>query len=298
MWPDAGPDVSRPPSPVQELRDERLSQHAVRAFLKRDDLLQAELPGNKWRKLKYNLAAARDQGFSTLLTFGGAYSNHLRATAAAGHRFGFSTVGVVRGEEHYPLNQSLRFAASNGMRLTYMDRTTYRRKATSDVIDDLRSRFGDFYLLPEGGSNPLAVRGCAELPGELDIDFDLICCPVGTGGTLAGIAGGLEPGRRALGFSSLKGGQFLTSRVAELQRRTFGFIGKNWSINCDYHFGGFAKSTGELHRFLDDFDRRHRLKLDWVYVGKMIYGVFDLTARRRFAAGSTIVMVVTGPPDI
>lgn len=290
-------DVSAPqlPSPVEELGDQRLAERAVRLFLKRDDLVHPEMPGNKWRKLKYNLRAAKERGSSTLLTFGGAYSNHLRATAAAGHYFGFSTIGVVRGEEHYPLNPSLSFAVSRGMRLTYLDRVTYRRKSDRDVIEALREQHGDFYLLPEGGSNELAVRGCAELPAELDVDFDVICCPVGTGGTLAGIAGGLDPRQRALGFSALKGGQFLTQEVAELQRRAFGAVSGNWSIECDYHVGGFAKSTPELRSFIDDFERQHRVRLDWVYVAKMMYGIFDLTALGTFPAGTAIVAVVTGP---
>lgn len=163
----------------------------MRLYLKRDDLIHAELPGNKWRKLKYNIGAARDLGASTLLTFGGAYSNHITATAAAGHYFGFNTIGVIRGEEHLPLNDSLRYATSRGMQLTYMNRSTYRHKTDPFVIADLRDRFGDFHLIPEGGSNTLAMEGCKELVGEIDIDFDVICCPCGTGGTLAGISAAL-----------------------------------------------------------------------------------------------------------
>lgn len=178
------------PSPVVEVRDERLSRSGVRLLVKRDDLIHPEIPGNKWRKLKYNLAVARERGAGTLLTFGGAYSNHIRATAAAGHYLGFSTIGVIRGEERLPLNPSLAYAIGRGMRLIYVDRTTYRHKREPEVIDGLRQRFGDFYLLPEGGSNALAVCGCAEIPAEIDESFDVICCAVGTGGTLAGIAAG------------------------------------------------------------------------------------------------------------
>lgn len=296
MWPDVGVDLPRLPSPVEQLKDDRLADHGVQMLLKRDDVLHPEIPGNKWRKLTYNLAAARDQGFDTLLTFGGAYSNHLRATASAGRYFGFSTIGVVRGEAHSPLNWSLDFAVSRGMRLSYLDRETYRRKSSTEVLTSLRRQFGGFYLLPEGGSNALAVRGCADLPREIDQDFDVICCAVGTGGTVAGIAGGLAEGRRALGFSSLKGGGFLTSEVADLQRQAFGFAGDNWSIDCNYHFGGFAKSRPELQNFVDDFERRHQVKLDWVYVAKMMYGAFDLTARGVFPDGTVLVAVLTGPP--
>ncbi|WP_249714268.1 1-aminocyclopropane-1-carboxylate deaminase/D-cysteine desulfhydrase [Rhizomonospora bruguierae] len=177
-----------------DVHDERVNRAGVRLLVKRDDLIHPEFPGNKWRKLKYNLVAAVDQGHDTLLTFGGAYSNHIRATAAAGYYFGFDTVGVIRGEEHLPLNPSLAYAVSRGMRLTYLDRATYREKRSPPVIGVLREVWGRFYLLPEGGSNALAVRGCAELPAEIVEQFDVICCPIGTGGTLAGIAAGLRVG--------------------------------------------------------------------------------------------------------
>lgn len=272
-----------------------MAAREVRLILKRDDLIHPEIPGNKWRKLRGNLDVAREHGRQTLLTFGGAYSNHIRATSAAGRLFGFSTVGVIRGEEHLPLNSSLAYAARQGMRLVYKDRATYRRKWEPDVLADLRERFGEFYLLPEGGSNELAVQGCAELPHEIELPFDVICCPCGTGGTLAGISAGLSDGQRALGFSALKGGQFLADEVAQLQRATYGRVSANWSIQHDFHFGGFAKSTTELRDFIADFRVRHGLTLDWVYVAKMMYGVFSLVDRGAFPAGSTIVAVITGP---
>jgi 1-aminocyclopropane-1-carboxylate deaminase len=284
----------RLPSPVEELHDALLASHGVRLYLKRDDLIHAEIPGNKWRKLKHNLAAAATLGHDTLLTYGGAYSNHIRATAAAGHYLGFSTIGVIRGEEHTPLNPSLAYAVSRGMKLTYLDRATYRRKADAEVIKGLRDRFGDFYLLPEGGSNELAVRGCAEIPPEIDLDFDVICCPCGTGGTLAGIAAGLQGSQRAIGFSALKGGQFLEAEVSELQRRTFGHASGNWTIECSFHFGGFARKTPELEAFIEAFMERHGLVLDWVYVAKMMYGVFTLADSGAFKPGTSIVVVVTG----
>lgn len=283
------------PSPVEVLDDRRLEAAGVRLLLKRDDLIHPDLPGNKWRKLKYNLEAAQAVGASRLLTFGGAYSNHIRAVAAAGALYGFDTVGVIRGEAHDPLNPSLQLAVDHGMRLSYLDRQTYRRQLDPDVVADLRSEFGDFYLIPEGGSNALAVRGCAELVGEITEEFDAICCGVGTGGTLAGIAAGLRSGQRAIGFSSLKGGEFLSDDVAALQREALGEVTANWEIETGYHFGGYAKSTPELAAFIGDFEARHGLRLDWVYVAKMMSGVYDLVARGRFATGATIVAVVTGP---
>lgn len=284
----------RLPSPMVELRDERLDRGGVRLLVKRDDLIHPEMPGNKWRKLKYNLVAACDEGHDTLLTFGGAYSNHIRATAAAGYHFGFHTIGVIRGEEHLPLNPSLAYAVSRGMRLTYLDRTTYREKHTSAVVEALRQDWGRFYLLPEGGSNALAVKGCAELPAEISEPFDVICCAVGTGGTLAGIAAGLRPARQAIGFSALKGGGFLTDEVKQLQSDAFGAPTTNWRIECEYHFGGFAKVTPELAAFANDFAARHGMTLDRVYVAKMMFGVLSMVELGAFPAGATIVAVVTG----
>lgn len=284
----------RIPTPLVELVDERISEHGVRLYLKRDDLIHPELPGNKWRKLKYNLEAARSYQARTLLTFGGAYSNHIRAMAAAGSYFGFRTIGVIRGEQQLPLNESLQFAVDRGMQLTYLDRATYRENMRPDVIRRLKDEFGDFYLVPEGGSNALAVPGCAELVDEINEPFDVICCPVGTGGTLAGVASALNEGQRAIGFSALKGGGFLRDDVAALQHEAFDVVTGDWSIETEFHFGGFAKRTAELDAFIADFADRHGVTLEWVYVAKMMFGVFELVRRGRFEAGTVIVAVVTG----
>jgi 1-aminocyclopropane-1-carboxylate deaminase len=292
-WRPPGLDLLLP-SPVEELYDEAFAARQVRVFLKRDDLINPELPGNKWRKLKYNLQAAAESGHHTLLTFGGAYSNHIRAVAAAGRHLGFTTIGVIRGEEHLPLNRMLAYARAQGMTLTYLDRTTYREKASPAVVDALRRRFGDFFLLPEGGSNAAAVRGAAELPAELTVPYDVICCACGTGGTLAGIAAGLPSGKRAVGFSALKGGGFLVDDVRRLQGE-YGRETTNWTIELNYHFGGFARRNGELDHFVSDFRERHGITLEWVYVAKMLYDVYDMIIRGAFLAGTSIVAVVTGP---
>jgi 1-aminocyclopropane-1-carboxylate deaminase len=282
----------RLPSELRRLHDDRLG--AVRLWLKRDDLIHPDLPGNKWRKLNHNLAAARRAGAGRLLTFGGAYSNHIRATAAAGRIFGFETIGVIRGEEHSPLNPSLAYAVEQGMTLTYLDRDRYRRKTDPEVVAGLVAQWGEFYLLPEGGSNGLAARGCAELAAELPAEVDLVCCPCGTGGTLAGIAAGLRPHQRALGFAALKGAAFLAAEVRRLQRDGFGAPTDNWSIEHGYHFGGFARRTPELAGFIDDFARRHGLVLEPVYVAKMLYGIVALAEAGAFGDGQDIVAVITG----
>jgi len=290
----AGSLALRVPSPEQELHDERLAETGVRLVLKRDDLINPEVPGNKWRKMKYNLAAAQRSGHRTLLTFGGAYSNHVRATAAAGEHFGFATIGVIRGEEHLPLNDSLAYAVRHGMRLTYLDRSSYRQKYDQAVIAGLRQEFGGFYLVPEGGSNAAGVRGCMEIPAEVPEAFDVMCCPCGTGGTLAGIALGLKPGQKALGFAVLKNGGFLSDEVIRLQREAAGHDADCWDIELAYHFGGYAKTTPELAGFIEDFRQRHGLLLDRVYTAKMMYGIIDLARTGFFARGSTVVAVITG----
>jgi 1-aminocyclopropane-1-carboxylate deaminase len=282
------------PSPLEQLHDRRLVDAGVRLHLKRDDLINPDIPGNKWRKLKYNIDAAKDRGHHRLLTFGGAYSNHIRATAAAGSYFGFSTVGVIRGEEHLPLNPSLSYAVSHGMELSYLDRSSYRHKTSPDVIAALHEQFGSFYLLPEGGSNAHAVRGCSEIPAEIDLPFDLICCPCGTGGTLAGIACGLSGTQRALGFSVLKGGSFLDDQVRDLQFQAFGRSPGNWAIDHSYHFGGYARQTSALKDFIADFENRHELGLNWIYSAKMMYGIYALAAQGAFPSGTVIVAVITG----
>ncbi|MEU8251183.1 pyridoxal-phosphate dependent enzyme [Nonomuraea sp. NPDC048916] len=261
---------------MEELLDPATT--SVRVLLRHDD--------NKARKLKYNLGHAR------VLTFGGAHSNHIRAVAAAGRRHGFETIGVIRGEERLPLNPSLAYAVACGMTLTYLDRAAYRLKHTPEVLADLRARWGDVTILPEGGSNAAAVRGCAELPGEIAEDYDVICCPVGTGGTLAGIAAGLPPGKRAIGFAVLKGAGFLAGEVSRLQRAAYGRVWRNWSVDLDYHFGGYARSTPALDGFIAKY------QVEGVYVAKMLYGLLDRVRQGAFPDGTRIVAVVTGQPSI
>ena len=287
----------RLPSPLERLHDDRLRESGVAVWLKRDDLIHADVPGNKWRKLHPNLAEAVRAGEHVLLTFGGAYSNHIRATAAAGHYCGFSTIGIIRGEEHLPLNPSLSYAVRHRMRLGYLSRADYRRKNDPEVIAALRREFGRFYLLPEGGSNALAARGCTDIPAEIEMDFDLICCPVGTGGTLAGIAAGLAERQHAIGFSVLKGAGFLEREVRELQQAAFGKRSGNWHIEHRFHFGGFARRDAELDAFIADFADRHAILLDWVYVAKMLFGVFTLAKHGVFSRGSRVVAVITGRPS-
>ncbi|MFI8994466.1 1-aminocyclopropane-1-carboxylate deaminase/D-cysteine desulfhydrase [Streptomyces sp. NPDC053542] len=290
------------PSPVQEIEDDRFARRGVRLLLKRDDLIHPDLPGNKWRKLEPNLRAAAAAGDRTLLTFGGAYSNHLRATAAAGRLLGLATIGVVRGEElaGRPLNPSLARCAADGMRLHFLDRARYRRKDDPELLDALRARFGPYRLVPEGGSNALAARGCAALGHELAGAADVVAVACGTGGTLAGLAAGLAPGQRALGFPVLKGGpgpgHFLEADVLRLQEAAFGGRRGDWRLETAFHCGGYARSTPALDAFAADFEARHGLPLERVYVAKMLLGLTTRTEEGAFAPGTTVAAVVTGSP--
>ncbi|MDF3297946.1 1-aminocyclopropane-1-carboxylate deaminase/D-cysteine desulfhydrase [Streptomyces tropicalis] len=294
--PGPGALAPRLPSPVQELSDERFARHGVRLLLKRDDLIHPELIGNKWRKLAPNLAAADGR---TVVTFGGAYSNHLRATAAAGRLLGLPTVGVVRGQElaDRPLNPSLARCAADGMRLHFVDRSTYRRKTEPDTLAAILGALGEegAHVVPEGGSNDLAVRGCRALGEELRGRADVVAVACGTGGTLAGLAAGLPPGARALGTPVLKGG-FLGDEVRALQERAFGGPRGTWSLDDRFHCGGYARTTAALEAFAADFGDRHGVPVERLYVAKMLFGLAVLAGEGAFPRGTTLAAVVTGRP--
>jgi len=266
----------------------------VTLFVKREDLVDYELGGNKWRKMKYNLEAAAQQKHDTLLTFGGAYSNHIYATAAAGKRLGFRSIGIIRGEAQQPLNPTLQFASDCGMQIEYVDRASYRRKTETEFIQTLKDRHGRFYLLPEGGSSSLALKGCAEIIEELDEEFDYICSACGTGGTLAGLISGLNTQQKAIGFAVLKGGDFLSSNIQNFLRQVDIEPVASWEIKTDYHFGGYAKTKTELWNFIEQFKKDFDIPLDGVYTGKMFYGLFDSIKKGYFPKGSRIIAIHTG----
>ena len=279
---------------LQELFDPILSRRSIRLFIKRDDLIHPHISGNKWRKLKYNLTEARKNNYSTLLTFGGAYSNHIYAVAAAGKEFGFKTIGLIRGEKVLPLNNTLSFAEACGMQLHFISREDYRLKEETNFLDKLSKQLGNFYLLPEGGTNMLAVKGCTEIIDEIAVDFDYICCPCGTGGTMTGLCCSIAEEKKVIGFSVLKGMNDLEGKVEKLILDFCGRKLKCWSVNHDYHFGGYAKTNETLFSFMAEFESAHAIALDQVYTGKMMYGVFDLIKRNYFKPSSTIIAIHTG----
>ena len=277
---------------IQEIIPEQ-NPNSVRLFIKREDFLHPVISGNKWRKLRYNLLAAKDAGETTLLTFGGAYSNHIHAVAGAAKEYGFKSIGIIRGEEHLPLNPTLLEAQEMGMEFYYLDRSTYRLKHTTAVIESLTEKFGKHYLIPEGGTNALALKGAAEIVTDIEKDYDYFCLACGTAGTATGIISGLGGESHVIGFSVLKG-DFHQEEV----KTWLSAIGRsglnNWQINTDYHFGGYAKYDLRLINFINSFKKINNIPLDPIYTGKMLFGVIDLIARGEFRKNAKILAIHTG----
>jgi len=267
---------------IQEIHSAFLHSKKVRLLVQREDLNDPYCMGNKWWKLRYNLIEAIREKHNKVLTFGGAFSNHIVATASACNRMGLKSIGIIRGDSTDKLNPTLIRAQNDGMELFFVDRQIYRNKSNIDW----KSIYGDHYLIPEGGTNELAVSSCEEMISFKE--FDMVCVPVGTGGTLSGIIRSLKPSQHAIGFSSLKGGGFLNDEVKKYVDHS------NWSIQFDYHFGGYAKINLELVSFMNEFKRDFSIQLDPVYTAKMFYGIFDMIKNEQIRSNSTILAVHTG----
>lgn len=284
-------------TPFQEIRDHPLLKKAgITVFVKREDLNHPHISGNKWWKLKYNLEAAILTGHDTLLTFGGAYSNHIYATAAAANELNLKSIGVIRGEEIHPLNNTLRFATEKGMQLLFVSRSEYRNRSLPQFLLDLRSRFGPFYFIPEGGTNLLAVKGCAEFAEKELADFpcEYVFLPVGTGGTMAGLICGLKDLKHIRGVTVLKEGTFLKD---DIQKLVTDFSGKSfdqWSLLTNYHLGGYAKTTPSLISFMKEMSHVYDLPLDHVYTAKSLWAIFREVDSGAFARGTRILALHTG----
>ena len=282
------------PTPLQELTDEIITKAGIRLFIKRDDLIHPTVSGNKWRKLKYNLQQARTENATTLLTFGGAYSNHLYATAAAGNALGLKTIGIVRGEDyHGNLTSTLLFCQEQNMKLHFVSRQEYRERNNPEYLAELGIKFGKPYLIPEGGTSELALKGVEEMTFEVENELnrkpDFYAVAVGTGGTAAGI---LSSGSDVLAFSALKGGSFLKADIEKLL--TGNDYAGNLQLFTEYHFGGYAKWTPELITFMTEFKQNHNIQLEQVYTAKMFFGLYDLIKQDFFKKDTIIVAVHTG----
>ena len=264
--------------------------NSITVSIKREDLIHPIVSGNKFRKLKYNLIQAKIENQTTLLTFGGAFSNHIAAVAFAGKEQNFKTIGIIRGEELRNKifeNPTLQFAQDCGMQLEFVTREAYRQKTELGFLENLSAKFGAFYLIPEGGTNELAIKGCEEILTDEDASFDYICCSIGTGGTITGIINSLLPHQKVLGFPALKG-EFLEDEIRIFAQN------ENWEVITDYHFGGYGKVTPELIAFMNQFYKESQIPLDPIYTAKMVYGVMNLIEKNYFPKKSKILLIHTG----
>ncbi|GAB4254318.1 MAG: pyridoxal-phosphate dependent enzyme [Methylomicrobium sp.] len=268
--------------------DPRLEPYRVEFWVKRDDLIDPVISGNKWRKLKYIIDHFLSVGATKMISMGGPYSNHLHALAYIGHLLGFETEGLIRGESRpTPTLDDMR---RWGMTLTFVSRGEYRALREYKQWRSLPGLDKNAYWLPEGGAVETALRGVAELVDAIDVAYDLMCCPCGTGTTLAGIVAALDFDCRAIGFAALPGRDFLERDVRQLVKQSE----VSWQIVDDYHFGGFARTRPELFNFIEQFTQVTSIPLEPVYTGKMMFGIYDLIEKGIIAAGQRIVAVHTG----
>ena len=272
---------------TKEISLSLLDEKEVRLFIKRIDKIHPFISGNKWFKLKYNMLELKKQNLNFILTFGGAYSNHIAATAFAAKEKGIKSIGIIRGEEYLPLNPTLRFAIDNGMKLQYVSRNNYKKKTSANFLEALKSQFGDFYLIPEGGTNELAIQGATEILDANDTQ-DYICCAVGTGGTIAGIINSSNDKQTVIGFPAIKGFEQLEKDIINWTNST------NFKFINDYAGGGYAKINNKLINFINEFNAIHNVPLDIIYNGKMLMGILDLVAKDYFSKGSSILVIHTG----
>ena len=275
---------------AQTIPYQQITVEGFEISIKRLDLVHPQISGNKFFKLKYNLLAAQQQGYKKLLTFGGAYSNHIAATAYAAQLFGFESLGIIRGEEltSKALNATLSTAQQFGMQLQFVTREAYRQKQSPAYLAQLQQDYPEYYVIPEGGTNPLAIQGCTEILSNADREnFDLICCAVGTGGTIAGLIEASHSQQHLLGFSALKG-DFLSRELEQLTEK------RNWQITDQYCCGGYAKTTPELLQFIRTFEQQYDIPLEQIYTGKMLLGLTDLIQQGTFPIDHRILVIHSG----
>lgn len=279
------------PSPLQLLQDPLFDKKQIQVYFKRDDLIHPAISGNKWRKLIHNIKAAEKR---SILTFGGAFSNHIAATAAACNNAGIESIGIIRGEESKRLNPTLTLASKNGMNLKFISREEYRKKNESDFLSQLKTEFNDPFIIPEGGSNNFGLKGCSEILEEIDVDFNYIVSAVGTGATIAGISTSLKEDQKAIGIAVLKGAEYLSDEIETLlldytSAEKAASAKSKIKLMHDYHFGGYAKINAELIEFMNEFYTQQGIKTDAVYSGKSLYALFQLIKNDYFEKGDSII---------
>lgn len=271
----------------QQIYSSLFQKKGITLFIKRIDKNHKYISGNKLYKLKYNISRAKKEGYNTLLTFGGAYSNHIVATSCIAHENNLNSIGIIRGDKKRILNSTLKFAKEQGMKLYYVGRKEYRMKGNVQFIDDLRNKFGDFYLIPEGGTNILGIKGAQEILDSRDT-HDYLCVPVGTGGTISGIVNSSDVLQKVLGFNCVKGEGSLYPDISSFTNKN------NWRLIDDYLFGGYAKTRKNLLDFINQFHIQYNIGLDVVYTSKMMFGVLDLIKKNYFKRNSSILAIHTG----
>ena len=273
----------------------------IRIDVKRLDLLHPLVNGNKWFKLKYNVERALASDHKTLVTFGGAWSNHIHATAAAGGLCGVRTIGIIRGEEPKAYSNTLQFAKEQGMELQFVSRLDYEERNTEEFKAWLHDQYGSFHLVPEGGSNYYGVNGCMEILSESDTQtYSHVACACGTGATLAGMLISAKNNLQFIGFSALKGGDFLHDEVIKhieyflMDRELAEEYRKQFSIDSEHHFGGYGKWNDELIAFIQQIERGYHISLDQVYTGKALFGLLKQIENGVFTEGSNILVIHSG----
>ena len=288
-------------APIQRVDWPAWEARGVEVAIWRLDRLDAAAPGNKLFKLAENLQSARRQGHTRILSFGGAFSNHIHALALTGRAAGFETVGIIRGESPARLSPTLRDALEAGMRLHFVARDHYRRLTQNGYenieLREFLQRFEPCYTVPEGGANRLGVSGCrvlGEAVGQLAERPDQVVLPTATGTTLAGVVAGLAGRCHTLGIAVLKDGSFIARQVLEQLRAIGADHCREWRVDTDHHGGGYARATAALRRFVAEFSERTAVAVEPVYSGKMLYAVDRLIARGEFARGTRILAAHTG----
>ncbi len=276
------------PSPIEQLEEPLYEKMGVQVFVKREDLIHPLISGNKWRKLKYSLQKAAEEGKQHMVTFGGAYSNHVLATAVAAQELGLQASAIIRGEDQH--NEVLNYCKSVGMKLHFVDRLSYTDK--NECLARLFKGNTEIFVIPEGGASPEGVQGCEEILAENTESFDHIFCAAGTGTTASGLYSYIQKNKLNTTLHVvpvLKNGDFIQNEIANHIS-----IKERFTLHIGYHFGGYAKSTTELLRFIIGFYHSNQILLDQVYTGKMVFGLHDLIAKRYFAPSSRILWLHTG----
>jgi 1-aminocyclopropane-1-carboxylate deaminase len=272
---------------IDTIQDSFLEEKNIQLDILRLDLIHPQISGNKWFKLKYNIQEALSNKASGLLSFGGAYSNHIHALAFAGKLFNLKTIGIIRGDEIS--NETLSDCVNWGMQLRFISREEYKNKDTSLFLERLKAEFLTYHIITEGGNNELGRKGTQEILNGIQAEkYNHICCAVGTGATLSGIIESVKGKSNVLGFSSIKGGFYIEDELK--QNTSF----NNWTLIHDYHFGGFSKTNKKLHDFITEFKIQHNVELDFIYTGKMMFGIYDMIRSHNIPEGSSILMVHTG----